>query len=395
MLLRGFRFLGRAAVRLICPVAGFWRLSYPACPPANPLCKRSELSSDEAARDSARLRLSKGSAVRRIRFCAGLLCGVLSFSEWAVANPPGSLTLAWDPVSDPNIAGYNLYYGVASGVYTNVVQVGNTAQVTITGLVPGVTYYLAVTTRLVTGVESAYSDEILFTIPTGAPALQPSVLDSGQVNLAASAPPGHTYDVLATQDFSLWVAIGTVTVDASGVFKFSDPDSSLYPKRFYQLHEVTYTAPGSLPVVSRITQSDAGLLLQITGQVGHTYEVLTTQDFKVWGVVGAITVGLGGGGVGMVPVNPRFSLSFYQLRETDYASAQTITPFSFLGIYPGLVQILFEGVAGPRYTLQEARDFQSWTSVIGLHLIGDGTASFSDAFVPGDLPRVYRVEVSN
>jgi hypothetical protein len=325
----------------------------------------------------------------------GLLWSLLSLSVYAGGAPPGSLTLAWNPVPDPNIDGYNLYYGVGSRVYTNVVQVGNTDQVTITGLVPRVTYFLAVTTRLITGLESAYSDEISFNLATTPPALQTSLLTSGQLNLAAAAPAGHTYDVLATQDFALWLTIGTVTVDDSGVFNFNDPDSSQFPCRFYQLHEVTYTAPGSLPVVNSITPSDTGVVLQITGQVGHTYEILTTPDFQVWGVVGAITVGFGGSGVATVPASPAFPFSFCQLRETDYASAQNITPFSFLSIYPGFVQILFDGVAGPTYTLQETGDFKSWTPVIGLSLIGDGTETFSDAFAPGDLPRVYRVEVSN
>lgn len=313
----------------------------------------------------------------------------------AVVPPAGSLTLAWNPVSDPNIAGYNLYYGVASRVYTNVVQVENAEQVTLTGLVPGVTYFLAVTTRLSTGLESAYSDEISFALPITAPSLRHAVTPSGQFYFGAVAPAGHTYDILATEDFELWLAIGTVTVEAGGRFKFADPDASLYPARFYQLHETTYTAPGSLPVFNHVTASGDGLRVQITGQVGHTYEILTTQDFQVWGVIGAVTAGMGGAGSATVPANPYSPISFYRLRETDYASAQTIVPFTFYMVLPGFIEILFDVQAGPTYTFLETGDFDTWTSISSLSFIGDGTAEYTDTFDPADIPRTYRVSVSN
>ena len=324
----------------------------------------------------------------------GLLWGWLCFTVHAAAFPCDSLTLAWDPVPDPNIAGYNLYYGVASRVYTNVVAVGNTEQITITGLIPGVTYYLAVTTRLVTGIESAYSDEVVFAIPKVVPALHPSVLPSGQVTLAAGAPPGHTYDVLATQDFSLWQAIGTVTVDASGSFSFTDPDAGLYPLRFYQLHETSYTAPGSLPILNNITPSDTGLLVQISGQPGHTYEILTTVDFQVWGVMGAVTVGLGGSATCAVPDNSYFPYAYYQLQETDYSSAQNLAPFIFYGVSPGYVQILFDAMPGPTYTFLQTSDFNFWNPVTSFTFTGRGTVSFADWFDPANSLRIYRLSLS-
>lgn len=325
----------------------------------------------------------------------GLLCGLLSFSVPGVASPPGSLTLAWNPVPDPNIAGYNLYYGVVSRIYTDVVPVGNAEQVTITGLVPGVTYFLAVTSRLSSGLESAYSDEISFVLPTTAPSLEQAVSPSGQFYFAGSAPAGHTYDILATQDFALWLAIDTVTVDVSGRFEFADPDASLYPSRFYQLHETTYTTPGSLPVVNDVTATADGLSMAITGQVGHTYEILTSPDYQTWGVIGALTAGIGGTAVAAVPANPYFPFAYFQLRETDYASAQTIVPFTFYTVLPGFIQILFEVQPGPTYNLIESRDLSSWTSIQSLSFSGSGTSQYSDTFDPADLPRTYRLNVSN
>jgi hypothetical protein len=324
----------------------------------------------------------------------GLLWASLSFPLQAI-TPPGSLTLAWNPVPDPDVAGYNLYYGTASRVYTSVVQVEDTAQVTIMGLRPGVTYFLAVTTVSSSGLESDYSDEITFTLPIVVPVLQPLALPAGQVGLAASAPPGHTYDVLATQDFALWLAIGTVTADPSGAFKFTDPDASQYPYRFYQLHETTYTDPGSLPVLDLVIDPGTGLEAQITGQIGHTYEILTTLDFGIWGVVGVVSVGSGGIATTGLPGDPYFPFSFYSLREANYIPPESLAPFTILSVVPGQVQLGFDGGAGHTYNLMETSDFSFWTPRASITFRTDGTAAFVDAFDPADNARVYRIDVAN
>src|SRR5947199_1706688 len=85
-------------------------------------------------------------------------CSALDFS-------PGTLTLAWDPSPDPSITGYRLYQGGESQIYTNVIDVGTADTATITGLDPQVTYYFAVTAYDATGLESAFSGEISYTVP--------------------------------------------------------------------------------------------------------------------------------------------------------------------------------------------------------------------------------------
>ena len=75
------------------------------------------------------------------------------------------ITLEWDPNSEPDLAGYKLYYGTASGNYTNAIDVGNQVTYTVTGLNPGVTYYFAVTAYNTSGFESDYSNEVVYTVP--------------------------------------------------------------------------------------------------------------------------------------------------------------------------------------------------------------------------------------
>jgi len=93
-------------------------------------------------------------------FCHALLT-FLNFSAFAA----GSVTLAWNPSTDPFVAGYNIYYRAATGVYTNEVSAGSRTNVTISGLAQGTTYYFAATTYNVAGVESPPSAEISCLVP--------------------------------------------------------------------------------------------------------------------------------------------------------------------------------------------------------------------------------------
>ncbi|MFH1146882.1 MAG: BACON domain-containing protein [Pseudomonadota bacterium] len=72
-----------------------------------------------------------------------------------------SVTLAWDPNQEPDIAGYMLYYGASSGNYTNSVDVGNQTQYTL--LIPddGKTCFCAATAYNTAGLESDYSNEVI------------------------------------------------------------------------------------------------------------------------------------------------------------------------------------------------------------------------------------------
>ncbi|MBD2844011.1 fibronectin type III domain-containing protein [Paenibacillus sp. IB182496] len=60
----------------------------------------------------------------------------------AYAETFGNLAVEWQSV--PGAAGYRLYYGTASGSYTETVEVGNNLGQLVTGLTPGATYYFTV-----------------------------------------------------------------------------------------------------------------------------------------------------------------------------------------------------------------------------------------------------------
>lgn len=81
-----------------------------------------------------------------------------------VCQAAGNVTLAWDAGNTPGLRGYKIYYGTASGVYTNWIEVGNVTQYAVGELLSGLTYYFAVT-AFDENNESGYSDEISYTVP--------------------------------------------------------------------------------------------------------------------------------------------------------------------------------------------------------------------------------------
>ncbi len=91
--------------------------------------------------------------------------GLLALAPLA-ALATGTVTLAWDPSTGTDtITNYNLYYGVASATYTNVVSAGTNTTASVSNLVKGTTYYFAATAVDTNGLESAYSTEVSTLIP--------------------------------------------------------------------------------------------------------------------------------------------------------------------------------------------------------------------------------------
>ena len=76
-----------------------------------------------------------------------------------------SVSLAWDQSQDTDVAGYRVYYGTSSRNYTSMISAGDDNACTITNLEPGRTYYIAATAYDFSGNESAFSQEIPYTVP--------------------------------------------------------------------------------------------------------------------------------------------------------------------------------------------------------------------------------------
>jgi hypothetical protein len=76
-----------------------------------------------------------------------------------------SLTLAWDAVPSPFIAGYKVHYGLRSRGYAEHVDIGTNTVVRLEDLEDGTLYFFAVTAYDAYQNESDYSQEILHITP--------------------------------------------------------------------------------------------------------------------------------------------------------------------------------------------------------------------------------------
>jgi hypothetical protein len=90
-----------------------------------------------------------------------------------------SVTIAWDPNTEPDLAGYMVRYGDHSQTYTMQVDAGKATKVTVNSLQEGKTYYFAVQAYTTDGMVSPLSDEVQAYISLSNQVLAP----------AAPAPP--------------------------------------------------------------------------------------------------------------------------------------------------------------------------------------------------------------
>src|SRR3989449_147519 len=120
------------------------------------------------------------------------------------------VALAWDANTDPDLAGYKLYYGLSSGSYQLSVDVGNQTSYTLSGLLEGQIYYFAATAYNLSGSESGFSNEVSKAIPDVTP---PTVSISVPANGATVSGTAVTVSASASDN----VGVAGVQFSLDGV----------------------------------------------------------------------------------------------------------------------------------------------------------------------------------
>ena len=189
--------------------------------------------------DEKKLRFATGvlRGFLKIRKTAELLAALILFTVSVMpAAAQARVTLAWNPIANPLVAGYNIYYGRTSGVYTSKISAGVSTNMTVTNLIVGATYYFATTTYSAGGAESAKSGEVSCLVPAPAPAVQLQVNPARQFVLTVTGSTNHLYTISASQDLASWTVIGTVNAGAGGSANFTDTNAASFPQRFYRVN---------------------------------------------------------------------------------------------------------------------------------------------------------------
>ncbi len=143
--------------------------------------------------------------------------------------------LAWNASPGTDVTGYRIHYGTTSGNYTASIVVGNVTQGTIPGLEEGVTYHFAVTALNAAGLESSFSNEVIF--KPGIHTSRIRTAEDGATVLSLRGLIGRQYDIEASVDLKAWTLIETVTMPNGGSLEFSDPDAGIHRRRFYRTRQ--------------------------------------------------------------------------------------------------------------------------------------------------------------
>ena len=101
--------------------------------------------------------------------CSGEGGNAMAMISVAVTD---TVTLDWQPPTENvdgsplmDLAGYRIYYGTASRDYTEVVAIDSGAATSHSLVLPSGSYYFAMTAIDGEGNESAYSNEVVKTVP--------------------------------------------------------------------------------------------------------------------------------------------------------------------------------------------------------------------------------------
>lgn len=154
------------------------------------------------------------------------------------ALPPlASVSLQWQRSPSPEVTGYRIYYGAVTRNYSNSIAVGNVTNSVLPGLNIGETYYFTVAAYTASGLESLFSNEVLYIVPGGLAQLQIRIAANRQAILTVVGQIGHTYEIQATSDLKAWGIIGTVTLGPSGTQSYTNTNAGSFPKRYYRTRD--------------------------------------------------------------------------------------------------------------------------------------------------------------
>lgn len=260
--------------------------------------------------------LSYSSKLSRFMTNTAALAGLLLFTQSSFATPD-RVTVAWDPNPEPDISGYQVYYGVVNGGSTNMVPVTGSTQQQVTGLEPQRQYWFFVTAKNTVGLESDPSTVLFYTTADNAP---PTVtLGAARLVIAPEVlrpSAAAADDYLAPEELATtWTQISgpSVTVDnrdrlqpsiqitTAGTYQFrvtvNDGSNSAFDDLEVHAYETGGTPPpGSVvPDIQFVSSTFDGMIVAWNSAPNRTYHVAFKDNLNdpSWQIVGMAIPSMG------------------------------------------------------------------------------------------------------
>ena len=297
-------------------------------------------------------------ARRRSFFCSlaflFLFSSLFVFSTSQSAQA-GQATLAWDPETDPNVAGYKVYLGNGSQSYQSSLDVGNKTTATVTNLQDGATYYFAVTAYDSSKNESGYSNEVSYRIPASctysvSPLSQPFDSAGATGSVGVTTPAGCPWTAVSNAS---WVMItSNVSASGNGTTYYSVSPNTGLSSRSGTLtiagKTVTLNQSGAAQYSLSISKAGTGSGTVTNNPAGSTFNDGTTVILTAAAGSNSTFAGWSGACTGTSPtctltmnanasVTAAFNLKTYTVTATAGANG-TITPQGTVSVNSGANQ---------------------------------------------------------
>lgn len=331
---------------------------------------------------------------------AAVIASAVLFTILAALPEPAAavqkITLGWDSSPDPDIAGYNVRYGLASGQYALKVSAGTNFIADVNGLIEGMTYYFVVTACSSSGIESEPSNEIGYTVPgvaaPGQPWLQSGPDGTAILQWSASASPNVAgyevyfvpagggdhqfifsgYDTLLTLSKELLATPGSYLVNAYndwGEVSTSTASVAVATTQPAPVLSLKHTRAAGLPNVFSVTAS---------GVLPASWALEASADLITWGAIAedsnaAVDV--------TVVVLPKPKLFFRLESPLPDVQLQAYRPAD---AFPNAFAIHSPQGTPPAWTIQSSENLQDWTG-----MISGESRDIHVAVVPSQTPTLY------
>ena len=136
----------------------------------------------------------------------------------------GQVTCVWDKNTEPDLAGYKIYYGNSSRNYSQSVNITspNVTTWTISDLSEGQTYYFAATAYNTSLIESNYSAEVFCTINSATTTIQPTTSSSTLTDFNGDGKTDLVWRNQSTGAIAVWLMDGTTILSGEVLTPVSD-----------------------------------------------------------------------------------------------------------------------------------------------------------------------------